>query len=221
MRILSSKSWASTALALVWAILIASYPAPSQAIVDIVVQEQGSDVVVSVSGTLDLSGLTKADDYGGCYGAMDPAGGNAPFCTVGPDSGNSVPCDGYSGTINGPTSFGSGTTTVVASSGSSTEVGLYANASQVIVPDGYTSGSSLSGSSSTYSGHSFSSLGLTAGTYTWTWGSGSNQDSIILKIGADPIPTLNEWAMILLSILLVGSGVIILRRRSANGSLAK
>ena len=33
--------------------------------------------------------------------------------------------------------------------------------------------------SATWDKHSFNSLGLTTGTYTWTWGSGGNADSFV------------------------------------------
>ena len=51
----------------------------------------------------------------------------------------------------------------------------------VTVPIGYTSGF-LSGTS-TYVGKTFATLGITPGTYTYTWGSGPNASSIILQIG--------------------------------------
>jgi MYXO-CTERM domain-containing protein len=43
--------------------------------------------------------------------------------------------------------------------------------------------------SSTYANQTFSSLGVTPGTYVWTWGTGADQDSFTLIIrGAVPVP---------------------------------
>jgi hypothetical protein len=61
----------------------------------------------------------------------------------------------------------------------------------LIVPVGYTTGTAIS-STQTFSGATFSSLGLTPGTYTYTWGSGANADSINVVIGGagvTPTPT--------------------------------
>jgi hypothetical protein len=56
------------------------------------------------------------------------------------------------------------------------------------VPSGYTSGSSLS-DSDTFDSTTISALGLTPGTYTYTWGSGGNADSLTVDIqGAAPEP---------------------------------
>ncbi|MDQ6911923.1 MAG: hypothetical protein M3128_03505 [Verrucomicrobiota bacterium] len=40
-------------------------------------------------------------------------------------------------------------------------------------------------SSDTYSGQTFASLGVTPGTYVWSWGTGANQN-FTLRIGAVP-----------------------------------
>jgi hypothetical protein len=52
----------------------------------------------------------------------------------------------------------------------------------LFVPTGYVSGTALS-ATDTYSGQTFVSLGLTPGTYTWTWGTGANADSFKVQIG--------------------------------------
>ena len=58
----------------------------------------------------------------------------------------------------------------------------------LIVPRGYVSGTFLS-NSATYSGKTLATLGVTPGTYVWTWGSGANQN-FTLQI---PVPPPN-WA---------------------------
>ena len=55
------------------------------------------------------------------------------------------------------------------------------------MPQGYVSGASLS-STSTYNGATLLSLGVTPGTYTWTWGTGVDADSFTLQIGPAGVP---------------------------------
>ena len=59
---------------------------------------------------------------------------------------------------------------------------------------GYVSGSNLL-ESATFANENFSTLGVDAGSYTWTWGSGTpNADSFTLDIGvaAPPLPPVDE-----------------------------
>ena len=41
----------------------------------------------------------------------------------------------------------------------------------------------------TYSGQSFASLGITEGTYVWSW----TGDSVTMNVGAAPIPEPGTW----------------------------
>ena len=54
------------------------------------------------------------------------------------------------------------------------------------VPQGYVSGAALS-DSMTYTGQTFSTLGVTPGTYVWTWGTGANQN-FTLQIPTAGVP---------------------------------
>ena len=92
--------------------------------------------------------------------------------------------DAYLGIISGPTSFGSGAVTL-PSSGSGDFVGCLAGVA-VLVPVGYASSAALA-DTSTYSGATFATLGVTPGTYVWTWGPGVNQN-FTLQIGAAGAP---------------------------------
>ena len=56
--------------------------------------------------------------------------------------------------------------------------------------------------SSTYDGKTFSSLGVTPGTYKWTWGSGANQNFTLVVGTAVPEPS--TWAMMLLGFAGLG-----------------
>ena len=116
---------------------------------------------------IDLTGLS--------FFGSGPAGGSNIDSAVGqiitgptPD----VPFTVYSGSIAGPTSFGSGGLTF-ANSGSGDIVGITGISDALVVPLGYDFGSALS-DTSTYTGATFNSLGVTPGTYVWTWGEGEN-----------------------------------------------
>jgi hypothetical protein len=55
------------------------------------------------------------------------------------------------------------------------------------VPDGYVSGTALS-DSMTFNNATFASLGLTPGTYVWTWGTGLENQNFTLVIGGAGVP---------------------------------
>jgi hypothetical protein len=78
------------------------------------------------------------------------------------------------------------------------------------VPMGYVSGAALS-DSMTFNNATFASLGLTLGTYEWTWGTGMNADSYTLQIGpAGAVPDAGST----LSLLGFASlGLVALRRK--------
>src|SRR5262249_31483469 len=96
--------------------------------------------------------------------------------------------DSYRG-FTGPTNFGFGTQ-FLADIGSGDFVGLRGNialgglGNLLFVPTGYVSGTALL-DSMTFNNATFASLGVTPGTYVWTWGDGANQ-RFTLRIGAVP-----------------------------------
>jgi hypothetical protein len=75
----------------------------------------------------------------------------------------------------------------------------------VFVPAAYTSGAAIS-DSSTWNSTTISGLGMTPGTYVWTWGSGATADSFTVVVAPEPA-----------SLTLFGIGVLslalLLRRR--------
>jgi hypothetical protein len=139
------------------------------------VDEVGNDVVATGSGSIDLTGLTFAGTFSGSATGTQP---NIANITVGPNG--SISADGYLG-ATGPTSFGTGGG-VASSFGSGDLLGVQGNVGGIFVPVGYHSGDPLS-ATDTYSGQTFASLGLTPGTYKYTWGTGVHADFLTVQIG--------------------------------------
>jgi hypothetical protein len=134
--------------------------------------EQNGNVVANGGGSIDLNGLTLLGPTQGTAG-MTPTSG---FITLGAFADGDV----YNG-FTGPPSFGSGAG-IQASSGSGDLFSINSSNVHLKVPSGYVSGHSLS-DTSTYLNKTFSSLGVTPGTYVWTWGTGAHADSFTLQIG--------------------------------------
>jgi len=145
-------------------------------------EQDGANVVVTGSGDIDLIGL------GFIRSDSAPGGGVNPHLSefnIGP--GNIA--DFYSGLIDVPTSFGSGTgATAGQNSGNTVGITAPGGISLLHVPVGYSSDTPLSTSTSTFDNATFASLGVTPGTYVWAWGSGADQ-SFTLTVGV-PGPVL-------------------------------
>jgi hypothetical protein len=156
--------------------------------------QQGSDVVATGSGAVDLTGLT-FNAQGGAIPQIAP--GKGLILTGSKVFG--VDSDVYMG-FTGPASFGNGDTTL-ASSGSGGIVGLFASLGVLWVPLGYVSDKALS-DTAIYDNQTFTSLGVTPGTYKWTWGDGANQN-LTLVIGT-VVPEPSTWAMMLIGFAGLG-----------------
>jgi VPDSG-CTERM motif len=81
-------------------------------------------------------------------------------------------------------SFGSGGN-FFPSTSSGDFVGIAVIGGFIFVPQGYVSGAALS-DSMTFNNATFASLGLTPGTYVWTWGGGGANQRFKLQIGSVP-----------------------------------
>ena len=179
------KPTLATTLAIVLAWLVSVRPA--QAGYTVTLQQVGPNVVATGSGPLDLTGLFLV--------------GTGHFCCENPEIHPSViirtgatssSVDMYYRVSNGLGSFGSGSDTA-ASSGSGDMVGVatvvFGNRLAILsVPTGYVSGTPLS-DSATYNNATLASLGVTPGTYVWTWGTGANQNFTL------QIPPTLPWAL--------------------------
>jgi hypothetical protein len=140
----------------------------------VTLEQQGGNVVAFGSGTIDTTGLRSRGSNLG-FAHIAPAGGEIG---TGPASGPQ-PADAFSG-FTGPPSFGSGDDTS-ADSGSGDIVAISAGLNFLFVPQGYVSGDRLVDTSE-YNDATYSTLGVTPGTYIATWGSGPDADSFTLDI---------------------------------------
>lgn len=152
--------------------------------------QNGPDVVAVGSGSINLTGLVFSGS-GGTAAIVRAV--NATLVV-----GTATTFDAYDG-IAGPINFGAGVA-VTATSYSGNGVGFNGSINRMVVPQGYVSGNPLA-SSSTWAGTTIAGLGLTVGTYTWNWAG----DSLTLVISlappvaaVQPVPTLSQWAMVLL-----------------------
>jgi hypothetical protein len=186
-----------TAAAIGFAMLAGGAAPATASLFTIDVTQDGSNVVAAGSGSIDLTGLTLIGN------GVDHPGvaANAGQIDLGPD--NSL-FDTYD-SVSGPNNFGPGGF-VNAPIGSGDAVVVVGEYDFLEVPQGYTSGDALS-DSATWDNESFSSLGLTVGTYTWTWDGGL--DSLVLNIGV-PEPA----SLMLLASGLLGLGAVRRCRRA-------
>jgi hypothetical protein len=184
--------------------------APARAGYIVTFSQVGSDVLASGTGTIDLNGLTPVTS-----GSTVPQVGPT-FATEATGAAGGI--DEYSG-ASGPTSFGPGVFTN-ATTGTGDLVAIQQllgeTAGFVDVPTGYTSGASLS-DTATYAGQSFASLGLTPGSYLYTFGSGADADTFTVDVAA-PVP---EPASLTLLGIAAGFGLVARRRRAAQRSSVK
>ena len=171
---------------------------PAQAAYIVTLQQQGRDVVATGAGTLDTTdfgeGVSDTDQA-----RMNPMSGSI---LIGPaTTTNNL---GVLTRINGPASFGSGVTSENADSGSGDLVGIFEGIG-LVIPANYLSRSGLS-STATWANDTFSSLGVTPGSYTWNWGSGAHSDFFQLDIieGAAAVPEPSSILLLALSLGLAG-----------------
>ena len=172
-------------------ILLAS--APSHAFIRLVVAQVGDDVVVTGSGSAITTGLTSP---GGLTDFTNVLTNDQIF--AGPNAFDDGVVSLWNG-LSGPRVFGSDPdVTENPSAGSGQLFGILAGSGtgspQLVLPGGYSSGTSLGGTS-TFSSLTLSQLGLTPGQVTtWSWGSGETADGLSLEVVPAPLPMLMSAA---------------------------
>lgn len=161
---------------------------PAHAGYIVTLEQVGPNVVATGSGAIDLSGLSLIIRGVTVSMIVPVIGGILTGPTISTDA------DVYVRAV-GPTNFGSGIRNF-ADSGSGDLVGIAGAAGGVDVPHGYVSDTVLS-DRSTYDNATFTSLGVTPGTYVWTWGTGANQN-FTLKVGGARVPDAGSTFRLLL-----------------------
>jgi len=145
----------------------------------VTLSQVGPDVVATGSGPIDLTGLTPLN-VGSVFGIA---------ATI-PSDGNIITGSGdvaeYTG-LTGPMSFGSGGLTIASSSSLGDPVGIDGVSGTIFLPQLFVGGPGSFFDNATYNGVTFASLGVTPGTYEWTWGTGANQN-FTLQIGPAGVP---------------------------------
>jgi hypothetical protein len=162
--------------------------------------QQGSNVVASGSGAIDLTALRLLGFNLTASTLLRPSIGSI---VTGPAPRRS-PATDYEGGLTGPANFGNGGL-ISPSSGSGDIVGITGRFDGLVAPFDYVSDSPLS-DTATYDNQTFMSLGVTPGTYKWTWGNGANQN-FTLVIGTavgTAVPEPSTWAMMLLGFAALG-----------------
>jgi hypothetical protein len=180
-----------TAFAL--AVVLALCAVPARADITIDIEQQGSDVVATGSGSIDLTGLTFLDTEFSIT-SLSPSFG---LIVEGPAAG--AHNDLYKGAM-GPASFGDPGGFHFPTSGSGDLFGVGGSGGFIGVPQGYVSGMQLS-ATDTYANQTFSSLGLNPGTYTYTWGTGGRDHTLTVQVGTVPEPS---TALVAAAGILVG-----------------
>jgi len=152
----------------------------------VTITEVGSDVVWFGSGSLNLSDLN-LDNTADITAGFN---GDAAIWAIGPSEPTTIEFYGGASFTTYPATFGSGGEP--SSFGDGSMVGVVTGGVTdrlVVVPADYISGTFITGST-TYTNTTISALNLIEGTYTYTWGSGANEDSIYVIIGSGiPTPT--------------------------------
>jgi hypothetical protein len=168
---------------------------PVQAEILLRFDQVGPDVVVTGSGSATLAALLSegsSANWTNYFRDVD--------AYVGPDAFNNGSVSLFSGLV-GPLVLGSDASVyeLPSAAGSGGDLfGIQADdgtgRSLLVLPDGYSSGASLSGVS-TFPSRTLAQLGLTPGqTTSWSWGSGASADALRLKVVPAPAPLLGVVA---------------------------
>ena len=170
----------SSSLAVLFTGLLSLGVFGTHASVIITIDESGSDVVATASGSIDTGGLTHVSSASNAASVW-PAfslGGNLFLGTTVITS-----LESFSG-VFGPSSYGSGSRTA-ANSSSGQLFGIAPT--RVYLASDYVSKTPFT-STATWNSTTLSTLGITPGTYTFTWGTGANADSLVINAGSVPEP---------------------------------
>ncbi len=162
--------------------------------------ESGGNVVFSGGGTVSLGALVVEATGVADSGLVQPAFG-VFFLGDNPLDDAKT----YKNTISGPSNLGPGLVHVFADSNTGDFFGVNALSPNLYFPNGFTTGGSLSGTS-TYNGTTLNAMGLTEGTYVWSWGAGAlgAADTLTLNVDANAVPEPTTLAIAFIGLLGIG-----------------
>lgn len=170
--------------------------------------QNGANVNATLSGTINTTALTNTGT-----GTVFVSAGVTPFDGL-LSFGGSQTYTTYTG-MTGPSNFGAGTT-ANATSASGSAVLMEGITSELRLPAGYISGTSLA-SSMTWTGRTLAGMQVANGTYTWTWGTGATADSFTLIVGTappTPVPAISQAGIAALVFGLLAATYALKRRQS-------
>ena len=166
----------SLPLAITWA-------QPAQAVLIYNFYESGSDLVIEGTGSLNLpSSPDSSGSYGLSNGVLE-----LDFAFLTGTTATTTQFDSYS--ITGPTTLGAGITPTLlfSSSDSGISSALIYVANVFTIDSTYVSGATIN-SSSTFSGISLASLGMTTSGTLGTWTLGGSRDTIEVQVTTSTSP---------------------------------
>jgi hypothetical protein len=163
----------------------------------VTLQQVGSNVVANGSGDFNLTGLGFSDSGSATSAFMNSSSGVII-------TGATAVLDDYFGSFSGPRPFGSGGDNDASGIGDFVGISVPPPPPNntldfLFVPHGYVSGAPLL-SSATWYNETFSILGVTPGTYKWTWGTGADQ-SFTLDVVATAPDTGSTLGLLFLSLI--------------------
>lgn len=217
----SSRRLGLSALALLAATVFLA-PCPVHAtpyvvkLVPISYHGQANYVQAYASGAFDLSGLTFVGNVGPCVSCTplpDEIGASNGILSTGLPSSFLTGGALYAG-ASGPAGFGIGhRTPTFFGTGDPVDLDASLNGPPTLrLPQGYVSGAELA-SGAIWDNQTFFGLGVTPGTYTWTWGPAAEQSfTIMIPRPVTAVPEPAAFGMFGLGVLLIG-GFATLRRR--------
>lgn len=166
--------------------------------------EDGKDVKLTFSGSVDLSGLIFRPVVGiGQFGNVNPDG--STFAVIGSNF-NTI-----SMSVVSPSDFGMGTVTSATSvTGDTFGFGSGGRGPFVYINDAYVNNADLSGMA-VFENTDIASLGADVGTFTWTFG-GSVTNTAVLNVSSVAAVPLPAGGLLLVTAL----GGLALKRRKAK-----
>lgn len=206
------KALSKTLLAALALAMLAIHHARAGLFIDIV--ESGSDVVATLSGSIDdLYGTTLASS--GTYLNSNKIGGNPSRFYFTNNPGSSEVYDVYNiGSF--PANFSSASSYSASSSTATASIFISASSPSIFISRNYTLGTAITGQL-TWNSTTVGGLGLENGFYFWDW-SGDSISMSINGTGPAPVPEPDQVASMLL--LAGGFGVYFLAKRRVQTASA-